>query len=74
MSQWQQGHKDEARRLFAKTQPAIEQELQTPSLFGSRRATLEVLHKEAQSLIEPKEADEAVENVKPHPSAPTAGD
>ena len=62
MTQWQQGHKDEARRLFSETQPAIEQELQTPSIPFSRHATLEVLRREAEALIGQEAAREAVEN------------
>jgi tetratricopeptide (TPR) repeat protein len=62
MSQWQQGKKDEARRLLAETKPAVDQEIQSPSTYFSLKSTLELLRREAETLIEPKEANEAVEN------------
>ena len=61
MSKWQQGKKDEARRLLADTQLAIDQDLQSPSVFYVLKAALEVLRLEAKTLIEP-ETDDAVEN------------
>jgi tetratricopeptide (TPR) repeat protein len=63
MAQWQLGNKDQARQLLVKTLPAVEQELQSPSSAWNRRATLELLRSEAESLIGQKEADEAVENI-----------
>jgi tetratricopeptide (TPR) repeat protein len=62
MTQWQLGHEDEARRLLAETQAAIDEEFRSPTVFYNSRAVLEVLRREAENLIEPKEADEAVEN------------
>ena len=62
MTQWQLGQRDVARQLLAETLPAVEEELQSPSNTWTRRATLEILRSEAEALIEPKEADEAVEN------------
>ena len=60
MSKWQLGKKDEARRLLAETEPAIDQQIQ--STYFALKSTLEVLRREAEALIEPKEADEAVKN------------
>jgi serine/threonine protein kinase/tetratricopeptide (TPR) repeat protein len=62
MVQWQLGQKDAARRLLAETLPAIDKELDSPSTSWNRRATLEILRREAETLIEPEEAHEAVEN------------
>jgi hypothetical protein len=57
--------KDEARRLLAETKPAIDQEIQSPSVFYVLKATLEVLRREAEALIEPNEINDAVENESP---------
>jgi tetratricopeptide (TPR) repeat protein len=62
MTKWQLGKRDEARLLLAETQPAVDKELQFPSTTWVRRTTLELFRDEADALIEPKEADEAVEN------------
>ena len=62
MTKWQLGQRDEARRLLAETQSAVDKELQAPSTLWNRRTSLELLRREAEALIEPKEADEAVEN------------
>jgi serine/threonine protein kinase len=62
MTKWQLGERDTARRLLAVIQPDIDKELQSESIVWNRRATLEVLRREAENLIEPTEADEAVEN------------
>jgi hypothetical protein len=52
--------------LLAESLPAVEAELQSPSSTWLRRATLELMHSEAQALIGPTEADKAVENENPH--------
>jgi tetratricopeptide (TPR) repeat protein len=65
MSKWQLDKKDEARRLLAETKPAIDQEIQSPSVFYVLKATLEVLRREAEALIEPNEINDAVENESP---------
>jgi tetratricopeptide (TPR) repeat protein len=65
MTMWHQGQQDEARRLLAKWLPEVDKELQTPSLQFHRRATLEVLRREAKALIGPNEAVEAVDNEDP---------
>jgi hypothetical protein len=39
-----------------------------------RRAQLEILRREAGFLVRPKKADEAVKNLKPHPSGLITGD
>jgi tetratricopeptide (TPR) repeat protein len=62
MCKWQLDKKDEARRLLAETEPAIDQNIQSPSVFYVLKAALEVLRREAETLIKPKEADEAVKN------------
>jgi serine/threonine protein kinase len=71
MSKWQLGEQDDARRLLAETQPAVETELQSPFTTWNRRATLELLRSEAEGLIRQKEADEAVESLKLNQSTPT---
>jgi tetratricopeptide (TPR) repeat protein len=62
MTKWQLGQKDEARRLLDVTPVAIEKDTASPLTEWNRRATFEVLRREADALIAPKEADEAVEN------------
>jgi serine/threonine protein kinase len=62
MTKWQLGQRDAARELLSKTLPAIEEEMQIPTCLWNRRALLELWRGEAQALIGPKEADEAVEN------------
>jgi tetratricopeptide (TPR) repeat protein len=61
MTYWQLNRRDEARRLLAETEPAIEEWLQSPSHFWTRRTIYEVLLREAEALIEPNDANEAVE-------------
>jgi len=73
MSKWQQGKQDEAQRLFAKTQPVIDQQRQSTAAFALKSA-LEVLRREAESLIEPQEADEAPTNDDPTPVIPLTRD
>jgi non-specific serine/threonine protein kinase/serine/threonine-protein kinase len=62
MTKWQLGQQDEARRLLAETQSAVDEELQAPSTLWGRRTTLELLRDEAEAMIEPKKADESVDN------------
>jgi tetratricopeptide (TPR) repeat protein len=62
MTRWKQGRNDEARRLLAKTQSAVDKELQAPSTRWVRRVSLEVLRDEAEALIELKKPDQALEN------------
>jgi tetratricopeptide (TPR) repeat protein len=62
MTKWQLGQQGEARRLLAESQTAIENELHSPWTSWNRRASLQILRREAEALIEPNEADEAVEN------------
>jgi hypothetical protein len=70
MNNWQLGQKDDARRLLAETQLAIDNELQSLALNWNRRVTLELLRDEAETLIQANEVTEAVESVESH-SAPT---
>ena len=59
MTKWAKGQQVEARRLFAEAQRAIDKELQLPSIQIHRRATLEVLRREAEALIGKVPIDEA---------------
>ena len=74
MTKWQLGQKHEARQLLAETQPAVDEELQSPSSSWNRRATLEVLRGEAETLIGPKEADEGQNNDNSTPTTPATTD
>jgi serine/threonine protein kinase len=65
MTKWQLGQRDEARRLLAETLPAIDKWLQKPINTWMRRATIELIRREAVALIEQKEANEAVETKSP---------
>jgi tetratricopeptide (TPR) repeat protein len=62
MTKWRLGVHDDARRLLREVQPAIDKALATPTLHFQNRAGMEAFRREAEALIEPKEADEAVEN------------
>jgi hypothetical protein len=62
MTKWQQGKYDDARRMLREIRPAIDKRLETPTLLWHRRVNRELIRNEAVALIEPKEADEAVEN------------
>jgi tetratricopeptide (TPR) repeat protein len=62
MTKWQLGQRDEARRQFAEIQPALDKWLRSPSSFWLRRTQVEVLRREAETLIRPEEKIEAVEN------------
>jgi serine/threonine protein kinase len=62
MITWHQAKQDDAQRLLAQWLPDVDKELQTPSLHFHRRATLEILRREAVALIAPEGA-EAVENL-----------
>ena len=62
MTKWQLGQRDEARRLLAETQLAIDEWLQKPSNTWMRRAEIELLRREVEGMIEPPDAHEAVDN------------
>src|SRR5262249_20194880 len=62
MTRWQLGQREEARRILAEIQPAVDRELQSPLSLWQRRAQLEVLRHEAEALIQPKKTGEAMEN------------
>jgi tetratricopeptide (TPR) repeat protein len=64
MAKWRLGQKDEARELLAKTLPDIDKQMQPPACFWTDRVCLEVLRREAEALIEPKEKSEAPGNDK----------
>jgi tetratricopeptide (TPR) repeat protein len=74
MTKWQQGEHDDARRLLREIEPAIDKSLATPNLLWQRQLTKEQLRREAEALIQPKEAEEAVENGRPNNSVPTTED
>jgi serine/threonine protein kinase/cytochrome c-type biogenesis protein CcmH/NrfG len=62
MSKWKQGQRGEARRLLADALPYVDEQIRTPSTWSHIRANVEILRREAVALIEPNEANEAVEN------------
>jgi serine/threonine protein kinase len=62
MTKWKLGEHDDARRLLAETLPALDKEMQSPSCVWIYRLGLELLRSEAVAMIEPKDADKAVEN------------
>jgi serine/threonine protein kinase len=62
MTKWQLGQQKEARRQLAEIKPALDEWLRSPSNFWLRRAQVEILRREAEALIAPKEADKAVES------------
>jgi serine/threonine protein kinase len=62
MTKWQLGERDAARRLLAQMQAIVDRELESTSITWNRRATLEILRREAEALIQSYEADKAVEN------------
>jgi tetratricopeptide (TPR) repeat protein len=70
MSKWHLGERDEARRLLREVQPAIDKSLENPSLPWQPRAGIEVFRREAEALIKPKEADEAVDKSPTPPPDP----
>jgi tetratricopeptide (TPR) repeat protein len=62
MTKWQRGAHDEARGMLRELQPRIEERLRSPWIYWDHRAVLEIRWREAEAMIQPKEADEAVEN------------
>jgi serine/threonine protein kinase len=60
MTRWNQGREDEARKLLAEAQSAVDKELQFSSTsWWGRRTSLELLRSEAEALID-KEKPNAV--------------
>jgi serine/threonine protein kinase len=57
MAKWQLGQRDEARHLLAETLTAVDAEHQSPASTWNRRATLEILRREAEELIGQKQAE-----------------
>jgi tetratricopeptide (TPR) repeat protein len=70
MTKWQQGRHDDARRMLREIQPAIDKSLDTPVILWQYRQITDVLRREAEAMIEPEQADEAVENDNRPPSTP----
>ena len=62
MTKWKQDQRDEARRLLAEALPFVDEQIENPSTWSHMRAIVEILRREAVALIEPKDADDAVEN------------
>src|SRR5262249_59868925 len=62
MTKGQLGDHDDSRRLLREIQPEIDKYLETPTIVWLDTAATELLRREAEALIEPKEANEAVEN------------
>jgi hypothetical protein len=60
MTKWQLGEHDNARRALREIQPALGAALDAPTLQWQYRQITEVLRREAEALIEPKEPNEAV--------------
>ncbi|MGD9634149.1 MAG: protein kinase [Pirellulales bacterium] len=56
MTRWQQGQRNEARRVLDEATSHFEEALSSPSSLWQRRAQLEVLRHEAEGLIAPPEA------------------
>jgi tetratricopeptide (TPR) repeat protein len=69
MTKWQLGQRDDARRLLAETQPAIDEELKSPATPFNYRVTLEVLRREAEALIGQNKADEGPNKDDPKPTS-----
>jgi tetratricopeptide (TPR) repeat protein len=64
MTKWQQGHKDEARRLLVEALPAVDKYIQNPATWPHYRVALGLLRREAVDLIKSNDTDEAVEDKK----------
>jgi tetratricopeptide (TPR) repeat protein len=64
MTRWNQGREDEARKLLAEAQSAVDKELQFSSTSWIRRTSLELLRSEAEALID-KEKPIAVPSTDP---------
>jgi Flp pilus assembly protein TadD len=62
MTKWQLGEPDEARRMLREIQPRIDERFRSPWINWDGRAVLEIRRREAEALIEPDQAQEAVEN------------
>jgi serine/threonine protein kinase len=62
MTKWQLREHDGARRLLREIQPEIDKYLETPTIVWLDTAATELLRREAEALIQPKETDQAVEN------------
>jgi tetratricopeptide (TPR) repeat protein len=54
MTRWQQGDSKEAKRLLASVKANVEEEVANPATGWNRRATLELLLREAEALIQPE--------------------
>jgi hypothetical protein len=52
MTEWQLGRRDEARQLLSKIKPAMDEEVQSLATAFNYRLTLEVLRREAETLIQ----------------------
>jgi serine/threonine protein kinase/tetratricopeptide (TPR) repeat protein len=61
MTKWQLGKQDDARRILHELQPRIDESLRSPRIYWDRRAAIEIRRREAEALIQPEEADKAVQ-------------
>ena len=61
MTKWRLGKQDEARQLLAEAQAAIDDALKAPAMMFEFQVPMAALRREAEELIKPEEADEAVE-------------
>jgi hypothetical protein len=57
MTRWQQGQRNEARRVLDEATSHFEEVVSSPSSLWQRRAHLEILRHEAEGLIGPQRAD-----------------
>ncbi len=73
MSHWRLGQQDEARRLLDETLLPIKQELASPLTEWVRRATFELLRREAGHLIRQDRDDESEIKANPPPSRSGSG-
>jgi hypothetical protein len=67
MTKWQLDDRDEARRMLRELQPRIDERLRSPWINWDGRAVLEIRRREAEALIKPDEAAEAVEKTSLNP-------
>jgi tetratricopeptide (TPR) repeat protein len=63
MAKWRQGNSDEARQWLGKSRPRADEKDQTLSSFPHIQSIDDLFRREAEAMIEPKEVDEAVEQV-----------
>jgi hypothetical protein len=65
MTKWRLGKHDDARRLLREIQPSIDKYLGAPALGWLDPVAIEVLRREAETLIGQERADEAKQTDNP---------